>query len=76
MRLKSADLVLLKVIHNKLVYHHENELAKRLQVLLGELELKQDKEREANRRRAEANRKAGYAWKSSNHPKRSKYTAR
>lgn len=73
MRIKAADLILLKHIRNKLVQYQEVELAQQLGGLLGELEMKQTKEREANRKRAEANRKAGYAWKSSNHPKRSKY---
>lgn len=73
MRIKAADLILLKHIRNKLVQYQEVELAQQLGGLLGELEMKQTKEREANRKRAEANRKAGYAWKSSNHPKRSEY---
>ena len=66
MRIKAADLILLKHILGK--------LAQRLKELLGELEAKQKTEREANRRRAEKNRKAGYAWNSSNHPKKSKYS--
>lgn len=73
MRIKAADLILLNHIHGKLIRHHETELAQQLGVLLDELEAKQTKEREANRLRAEANRKAGYAWKSSVRPKRSKY---
>lgn len=74
MRIKAADLILLKHILGKLVRHGETELAQRLKELLGELEAKQKTEREANRRRAEKNRKAGYAWNSSSHPKKSKYS--
>lgn len=73
MRIKARDLVLLNHIHGKLLRHNETELAQQLSTLLGELASKQNKEREANRLRAEANRKAGYAWKSSTHPKKSKY---
>lgn len=73
MRIKAADLALLRHIYGKLIRHNETELAQQLQRLLGELEMKQSKEREANRLRAEANRKAGYAWKSSTRPKKSKY---
>ena len=58
MRIKAADLILLKHIRNKLVQYQEVELAQQLGGLLGELEMKQTKEREANRKRAEANRKA------------------
>ena len=44
-----------------------------LKEMLGQLKNKQTKEREASKERAAKNRKNGYVWKSSYHPKRSKY---
>lgn len=73
MRLKTADLVLLRHIQGKLISHQEVTLVRQLETLLGELEAKQKTEREANRLRAEANRRAGYAWNSSERPKKSRY---
>lgn len=73
MRLKTADLDLLIDIHSKLLSHQENETASRLKTMLNSLREKQKNEREANKRRAAKNREAGYAWKSSIQPKKSKY---
>lgn len=73
MRLKSADLVLLTNIYNKLLYLKEIEQAEQLNTLIARLKHNQKIEREKCRCRAAENRKAGYAWKSSHHPKKSKY---
>lgn len=59
MRLKTADLVLLRHIQGKLISHQETTLVRQLGTLLCELEAKQKAAREANRLRAEANRRAG-----------------
>ncbi len=73
MRLKKADMALLRNIHGKLICHEESALAQQLGTLLGEHDAKQKDEREANRLRAAANRRAGYAWDSSERPKKSRY---
>lgn len=68
-RIKTGDI---KLLH-RLCYHSEAETAQQLGILLDRLEAEQEKEREANRKRAEQNRQAGYVWGSSYHPKKSKY---
>ncbi len=73
MRLKSADLVLLNNVFNMLQSLGETECATELSNLIKRLEYDRQIEREKNRQRATNNRKAGYAWKSSFHPKRSKW---
>lgn len=73
MRIKNADTALLRHIHGKLIHHGELALARQLETLLGEFEAKQQAERDANRLRAEANRRAGYAWNSSERPEKSRY---
>lgn len=73
MRVKAGDLTLLNDIHGCLIRHGQVEKAQKLGILLDRLEAEQEKERASNRKRAEKNRQAGYAWNSSHHPKRSKY---
>lgn len=73
MRLKSADLVLLTNVCSKLSYLGETEQAEELREMIERLKSSRQVEREKCRRRAAANRRAGYAWKSSAHPKRSKW---
>lgn len=72
-RIKTGDIKLLHKAHGRLCYHREAETAQQLGILLDRLEAEQEKEREANRKRAEQNRQAGYVWGSSYHPKKSKY---
>lgn len=74
MRIKAEDLKLLDGIYSYLICHNEVEMSVELGALLYRLEAAQEKERASNRQRAAKNRAAGYAWESSYHPKRSKYT--
>lgn len=74
MRVKAEDLTLLNDIYGRLILHGQIEKAHKLGILLDRLKAEQEKERASNRKRAEKNRQAGYAWKSStHHPKHSKY---
>ena len=73
MRLKNDEYMLLKRIHWELLSGGKEGLAAELQNLLIRFETTREKTREHNRLNAQANREAGYAWKSSNHPKSSKY---
>lgn len=73
MRVKADDLTLLNDIHGCLIRHGQVEKAQKLGILLDRLEAEQEREMASNRLRAEKNRKNGYVWKSSHHPKHSKY---
>ena len=74
MRLKHSDYVLLTRILDFLNNHTgRSDLSIPLGELLKEYEAQRDKTRADNRRRAKANREAGYVWPSSSHPTRSKY---
>ncbi len=75
-RVKTDDLKLLHKVHGRLCFHRELETAQQLGILLDRLEVEQEREREANRKRATQNRQAGYVWGSSNRPKKSKYYER
>lgn len=61
------------------VYKHLNadgtrkDLAAALLKVIDRLNERLETERKGNKNRAEANRKNGYRWESSHHPKRSKY---
>jgi hypothetical protein len=73
MRVKADDLALLSDIHGCLIQQGYVEKAQKLGILLDRLEAEHERERASNRLRAEKNRKNGYVWKSSHHPKHSKY---
>lgn len=73
MRLKNGDYERLKQVRDSLVRSGEMDLADWLEDLLSEFEKDLARTREANRIRAEKNRKAGYKWDSSHHPRKSKY---
>ena len=73
MRLKRDDLELLREIHASLYTEGKRELSVPLAGLISRLESSRENERQQNRERAAANRKKGYQWKSSYHPKKSKY---
>ena len=73
MRVKAEDLTLLNDIYGCLILHGQIEKTHKLGILLDRLKAEQEKEQDSNRKRAEKNRQAGYAWNSSHHPKRSKY---
>lgn len=73
MRLKNDEYKLLKCVHWELISCGKEELAARLQILLTRFEAARERTREHNRLNAQANREAGYAWNSSQRPKKSKY---
>ena len=73
MRLKNEDYTLLKCIHWELVCCGKEELAARLLNILNRFETARERTREHNRMNAQANREAGYVWKSCTRPKTSKY---
>lgn len=73
MRLRNEDYTLLKRVHWELVSGGKAELAAAVQDILTRFEEARNRTREHNRANARANREAGYAWKSAQRPKRSKY---
>lgn len=73
MRLKNADLILLKNIHSYLEKCDRKDLFAALGKLLERMEANRNEVRESNRKRAAANRRAGYKWASSEKPSSSKY---
>ena len=64
MRLKNEDYALLKCIHWELANCGKEELAARLLNILNRFETARERTREHNRMNAQANREAGYVWKS------------
>ena len=73
MRLRNAEYNLLKNIWAYLVSCGRDDLSAELRELLDRYEQKRAETREANRKRAEENRKDGYSWPSIKRPKTSKY---
>lgn len=73
MRIRKSDYELLDSIHTHLLEIGEFDTALLLARLLNRLATQQDAERRANKERASRNRAEGYKWKSSYHPKKSKY---
>lgn len=73
MRIKNADLLLLKNILAYLTQGTRDDLSDGLKELLDRLEVEQSKIREGNRQRAAANRRAGYRWPSCEKPTHSQY---
>lgn len=73
MRIKADDLDLMYRICDCLLMHGDKNEAAALKQSVERLEDERRTEREKNRCRAEQNRRAGYAWHSSHHPKKSKY---
>ncbi len=73
MRLKNDDLKLLREIHSYLYEAGKRELSVPLAGLISRTEQHNNEERLAAKERGERNRKDGYKWKSSHHPKKSKY---
>ena len=74
MRIKIADLNLLVEIYKFLnVECSRKDLSAALLVVIDRLDEQLETERLMNKKRAATNRQNGYRWKSSYHPKKSKY---
>lgn len=73
MRIKNADFILLKNVLAYVKSCGRPDLSTALEELLNRLAEEQDKVREGNRKRAAANRRAGYRWPSCEKPETSKY---
>lgn len=72
--MKKADLNLLVEISSAYAKgEFRQDLSDALEHMILREKEKMEKTRESNRIRADKNRKDGYAWKSSYHPKKSKY---
>ena len=73
MRLRNEEYTLLKRIQWELMNCGKEELAAQLLNILTRFEEARERIRNHNRINAQANREAGYRWKSSQRPKTSKY---
>ncbi len=75
MRVRIADLNLFVEVYRFLnAEGSRKDLSAALLEVIGRLNMQLEEERLMNRERAAENRKNGYKWKSSYHPKKSKYT--
>lgn len=74
MRLKTSDLELLKEIHAFLYESNARKLSVPLAGMITRVEEQRTVEQRKNKERALKNRERGYIWRSSYHPKNSKYT--
>lgn len=73
MYVRTGELELLHNVCDKLTFYNETELANQLEKLINRLETSRQAMVDDSRMRQEINRKNGYKWKSSYHPKKSKY---
>lgn len=74
MRIRIEELNLLVEVYKHLnTESKRKDLASDLLKVIDHLNEQLETERQGNKARAEANRKNGYRWESSHHPKKSKY---
>lgn len=73
MYIRTGELELLHNVCDKLTSYNETELTNQLEKLINRLEESRQSMVDDSRMRHEVNRKNGYKWKSSYHPKKSKY---